>query len=180
MEQWRAAIGSYNASMSCRLARARETQRYASSTCSLPNSGRLVVTPLSQSVLPGCLPFQLLVSFLQFLVMGVGVGQWRVAISPYNRGRSCSLAHSSSSSSSRVPVLLSFSLLCCVAITSLQSVMKVLMLLILLSGDVERNPGPDIMGELAVCCISVPFETFIIIRIMYMYVSNGSLTSWVS
>ena len=26
--------------------------------------------------------------------------------------------------------------------------MKALMLLILLSGDVERNPGPDIMGEL--------------------------------
>ena len=170
MEQWRAAIGSYSAGMSCRLARARET---ASSTCSLPNSGRLVVTPLSQSVLPGYLPFQLLVSFLQFLVMGVGVEQWRAAISPYNRGRLCSLAHSSSSTSSRVPVLLSnlFSLLYCVAITSLQSVMKALMLLILLSGDVERNPGPDIMGELAVCCISVPLETFII---MYMYVSNGS------
>ena len=72
--------------------------------------------------------------------------QWRAAVGSYNAGKSCSLAHSSSS---RVPVLLSdlFSLLCSVATTSLQSVMKALMLLILLSGDVERNPGPDIMGE---------------------------------
>ena len=71
--------------------------------------------------------------------------QWRAAIGSYNAGNSCSLAHSSS----QVPVLLSdiFSLMCFVATTSLQSVMKALMLLILLSGDVERNPGPDIMGE---------------------------------
>ena len=73
--------------------------------------------------------------------------QWRAAVGSYNAGKSCSLAHSSSSSP--VPLLLSdlFSLLCSVATTSLQSVMKALMLLILLSGDVERNPGPDIMGE---------------------------------
>ena len=81
--------------------------------------------------------------------MGVSVEQWRAAIGSYNHGKSyaCSLAHSSSSS--QVPVLLSnlFSLLYFVATTSLQSVMKALMLLILLSGDVERNPGPDIMGE---------------------------------
>ena len=73
--------------------------------------------------------------------------QWRAAIGSYNAGKSCSLAHSSSYS--QVPILLRniFSLLYFVATTSLQSVMKVLMLLILLSGDVERNPGPDIMGE---------------------------------
>ena len=73
--------------------------------------------------------------------------QWRAAIGSYNSSMLCSLAHSSSSS--RVPVLLSdlFSLLCFVATTSLQSVMRALMLLILLSGDVERNPRPDIMGE---------------------------------
>ena len=72
--------------------------------------------------------------------------QWRAAIGSYNAGKSCSLARSSSS---QVPVLLSdiFSLMCFVATTSLQSVMKALMLLILLSGDIERNPGPDIMGE---------------------------------
>ena len=72
--------------------------------------------------------------------------QWRAAIGSYNAGKSCSLAHSSSS---QVPVILNnlLSLLCIVATTSLQSVMKALMLLILLSGDVERNPGPDIMGE---------------------------------
>ena len=71
--------------------------------------------------------------------------QWRAAIGSYFAGKSCSLTHSSS----RVPVLLSdlFLLLCFVANTSLQLVMKALMLLILLSGDVERNPGPDIMGE---------------------------------
>ena len=81
-------------------------------------------------------------------VMGVSVEQWRAAIGSYNAGKSCrSLAHSSSSSS-RAPVLLSdlLSLLFIVASTSLQSAMKALMLLILLSGDVERNPGPD-MGE---------------------------------
>ena len=83
--------------------------------------------------------------------MGVSVEQWRAAIGSYNAGKSCrSLAHSSSSSSSsRVLVLLSdfLLLLFVVATTSLQSAMKALMLLILLSGDVERNPGPDIMGE---------------------------------
>ena len=74
--------------------------------------------------------------------------QWRSAIGSYNAGKLCSLA-CSSFSSFPVPDLLSefFSLLCLVATTSLQSVMKALMLLILLSGDVERNPGPDIMGE---------------------------------
>ena len=46
-------------------------------------SSSLVATPLSQSVLPGCLPFQLLVSFLQFLVMGISLEQWRAAIGPY-------------------------------------------------------------------------------------------------
>ena len=74
--------------------------------------------------------------------------QWRAAIGSYNASKSCSLTHFSSSSS-RVLVLFSnlFSLLCFVAISSLQLVMKALMLLILLSGDVERNPGPDIMGK---------------------------------
>ena len=72
--------------------------------------------------------------------------QWRVAIGSYNGGKLCRLAHSSSS---QVSVLLGnlFLLMCFVATTSLQSVMKALMLLILLSGDVERNPGPDIIGE---------------------------------
>ena len=72
--------------------------------------------------------------------------QWRAAIGSYNAGKSCGLAHSSAC---RVSVLLSslFSLLFFVAITSLQAVMKALILLILLSGDVERNPGPDILGE---------------------------------
>ena len=74
--------------------------------------------------------------------------QWRAAIDSYKSGRSWSLTHSSFSSP-EMPVLLSklFSLLCYVATTSLQSVMNALMLLILLSGDVERNPGPDNMGE---------------------------------
>ena len=76
-------------------------------------------------------------------VMGVSVEQWRAAVGSYNAGKSCSLAHSSSA---RVPVNL-FSLLCFVATTSQQSVMKALMLLILLSGDMERNPGPDIIGQ---------------------------------
>ena len=73
--------------------------------------------------------------------------QWRAAIGSYNAGKSCSLTHSSSSS--ELPVLLSKILLslCIFAATFLQSLMKALMLLILLSGDVERNPGPDIMGE---------------------------------
>ena len=101
------------------------------------------MTPLSQSLLLGCLSSQLL-----GLVMGVSVEQCRAAISSYNAGKSCSLPHSSSSSSTfAVQVGNSFLLLCFVATTSLQSVMKALMLLILLSGDVERNPGPDIMGE---------------------------------
>ena len=73
--------------------------------------------------------------------------QWRAAIGSFNAGKLCSLTHSSSSS--QVPVLLDnlLSLLCFVATTSLQSVMKALMLLILLSGDVERNPGPGILSE---------------------------------
>ena len=77
-------------------------------------------------------------------VMGISVEQRRAAIGSYSTDKSCILAHSS-----RVPVLFSnfFSLLCFVATTSLQLMMKALMLLILLSGDVERNPGPDIMGE---------------------------------
>ena len=77
---------------------------------------------------------------------GVSVEQWRVAIGSYNAVKSCSLIHSSS----QVPVLLGslLLLLCFIATISLQfTVMKALMLLILLSGDVERNPGPDIMGE---------------------------------
>ena len=71
--------------------------------------------------------------------------QWRAAIGSYNASKSYNLAISSS----QVLVLLSdiFSLMYFVATTSLQTVMKVLMLLILLSGDIERNPGPDIMGE---------------------------------
>ena len=73
--------------------------------------------------------------------------QWRAAIGSYNAGK-C-LTNSSSFCSSRVPVYLNnlLSLLYFLAITSLQSVMKALMLLSLLSGDVERNPGPDVMGE---------------------------------
>ena len=80
------------------------------------------------------------------LAMGISVEQWRAAIGSYNAGKSeCSMAHSPS----QVLVLLNniLSLLCFVVTTSLQSVMKAIMLLILLSGDVERNPGPDIMGE---------------------------------
>ena len=79
--------------------------------------------------------------------MGVGVEQWRAAIGSYSTGKSCILTLSSSSS--RVPVHLSnlFLLLCFVATISLQSVMKALMLLILLLGYVERNPGPNIMVE---------------------------------
>ena len=79
--------------------------------------------------------------------MGVSLVQWRDAIGSYNAGKSCSLAHSSSSS--QRPVLFSdlILLLSFIGTITLQSAMKALMLLILLSGDVERNPGPDIMGE---------------------------------
>ena len=79
-------------------------------------------------------------------IMGVSLEQWRAAIGSYNASKSCSLTHSSYF---QVPVLLSnhFLLLCVTASTSLQLMMNVLMLLILLSGDVERNPGPDILGE---------------------------------
>ena len=78
--------------------------------------------------------------------MGISVEQWRAAIGSYNASKSYNLAISSTF---QVPLLLIdlFSLLCFVSATSLQLVMKALMLLILLSGDVERNPGPDIMGE---------------------------------
>ena len=108
---------------------------------------RLAVRPLSETVLAVSLP----VSSYSLPVMGVGLEQWRASIGSYNNGKSYSLTHTSSSSySSRILAYLNnvdFSLLYFLAITSLQSVMKALMLLILLSGDVERNPGPDIMGE---------------------------------
>ena len=86
--------------------------------------------------------------------------QWRTTVGSYNAGKLCSLAHSSSFS--QVPVLLSyfFSSLCYAANTSLQSVMKALMLLILLSGDVERNPGPDIMGEQYILVSSMQITSY--------------------
>ena len=82
--------------------------------------------------------------------MGVGVEQWRAAVGSYNAGKSYSLAHFSS----RFPGISNlFALLYFVATTFLQSIMKALMLLILLSGDVERNPGPDVLGEQAMRAI---------------------------
>ena len=75
--------------------------------------------------------------------MGVSVEQWRAAIGSYNARKSCDLACSFSS----FQVLFALSLLRFVAPAYLQAVMTAMMLLILLSGDVERNPGPYSMGK---------------------------------
>ena len=73
-----------------------------------------------------------------FSVMGISVEQWRAAIGSYNARKSCSLARSFSF----FPFLFAMSMLHFVAAVFLQAAMTAMMLLILLSGDVERNPGP--------------------------------------
>ena len=75
--------------------------------------------------------------------MEISVNQWRAANDSYNAGKSYSFARSLASSQ----VVAFLSVLCIVAATLQQAVMTALMLMILLSGDVERNPGPDMMGE---------------------------------
>ena len=75
--------------------------------------------------------------------MGVSVEQWRAAIGTYNARNSCSLARSSFSSQ-----FLFLLVLCFVTAALLEATMTAMMLLILLSGDVERNPGPYNMGKL--------------------------------
>ena len=81
-------------------------------------------------------------------VMGVSLEQWRAAIGSFSASiKACDLPHCSVALC-HVDTL--FSVLWFVATISLQSMKKALMLLILLSGDVERNPGPDIMSELLI------------------------------
>ena len=76
--------------------------------------------------------------------MGISVEQWRAAIGSYNARKSCSIARSFYT----FQFLLALSILRIVAGAFLQAVMTAMMLRILLSGDVERNPGPYNMGKL--------------------------------
>ena len=147
---------SYNTALECGDHHYKTRYLSLNLMCALQVSGKNTL-PVSAAIYTGCLPISAAIEpfcppscLASLLVMGVSVEQWRATIGSYNAGKSCmrSFAHSSSSTS-RVPVLLSniLTLMCFVATISMQSVMKALMLLILLSGDVERNPGPDIMGE---------------------------------
>ena len=75
--------------------------------------------------------------------MGVSVEQWRAAIGSYNARKSCSLTRSFS----LFQLFVAMSMLHLLAAAFLQAMMTAMMLLILLSGDVERNPGPYNMGK---------------------------------
>ena len=70
--------------------------------------------------------------------MGISVEQWRAASGSYNSSKPCSLARSFSFFS----ILFVILMLHLVAAVLLQTAMTAMMLLILLSGNVERNAGP--------------------------------------
>ena len=78
--------------------------------------------------------------------MGVGLQQWRAAIGSFSAHfKACDFPLCSVAS---CHVDNFFSVLWFVVTIFPQSMKTALMLLILLSGDVERNPGPDVMSEL--------------------------------
>lgn len=138
LEQWRAAIGLYNAGRS--------------------RSGALVHR--HRTTLEGTLKFALElliqlasadpVAALNFVkAIGIDVEQWRAVISS-DAGESHSpTAHSSNCSSSPESPATVASHQRNLPATCTASLRTALMQLILLSGDVERNPGPAIDGERA-------------------------------
>ena len=129
LEQWRAAIGLYNAGRSRSSALVRCHRTNLESTLEL-------LLQLA-SVDPTA-------AFTFAKAMGISVEQWRAMLLVHEAAKARSSDHSSNTSSCpTVSTILSRLL-----VGGTAAFMTALMLLILLSGDVERNPGPDLDGEL--------------------------------
>ena len=137
IEQWRAAIGSYNAG------RPRSRALLQCHRTNLESTIELLIQLAS---------VDLSAAFAYAKAMGISVKQWRAVILSHDATKPRSLDQPSNSSSCpTVSTILRRLLVLCTA-----SLMTALMLLILLSGDVERNPGPDLDGELFLClCVCV-------------------------